>query len=317
MSRLSFFLALLFFPLLTAAVSSASSSRTVAEYLPAMQSIRLPDGSESIAIRSFLLDGIRTLLVVDPRTLESRLEAAAYCTPVVADRNPNREFPYFRLLDQSTTPPYRLQNQGVTKSTPSRPGWVLTVDMCPSSRSFEEKLFQTLAAVRDDSGAPVPVAIAVTGLWLDRHPKELDWLKEQSAGKRLAITWVNHSDQHPYSPGTPLEKNFLLTPGTDFRQEVFAVERKLLEQGLVPSPFFRFPGLVSSGGLMQELRQLGLIPLGSDAWLAKGEAPHQGSFILVHGNGNEPAGVDRLLKLLKSPEALPFLPLAPAVVSGG
>ena len=68
----------------------------------------------------------------------------------------------------------------------------------------------------------------------------------------------------------------------------------LLDSDLLPSPFFRFPGLVSNQRLIEVLRDLHLIPIGSNAWLAKGERPQPGSVILVHANGNEPEGI-RLL----------------------
>lgn len=42
----------------------------------------------------------------------------------------------------------------------------------------------------------------------------------------------------------------------------------------------------------------GLIVIGSDAWLAKGEQSHAGSLVLIHGNGNEPLGVNDFLSLL-------------------
>ena len=109
----------------------------------------------------------------------------------------------------------------------------------------------------------------------------------------------------------PLARNFLLTPGTDFPAEVLELEQLLLSRGVVPSPFFRFPGLVSDAATVERLREFSLIPIGSDAWLAKGESPRRGSFILVHGNGNEPRGVQLLLPMLKSGE-LHLLPLPEA-----
>ena len=108
-----------------------------------------------------------------------------------------------------------------------------------------------------------------------------------------AITWVNHSFTHPYDPAAPLEKNFLLSPRPFSQRGAFPGDL-LLEAGLTPSPFFRFPGLVSNRRLIEKLRDLRLIPIGSDAWLAKGESPRAGSIILVHANGNEPEGI-RLL----------------------
>ena len=80
---------------------------------------------------------------------------------------------------------------------------------------------------------------------------------------------------------------------------MLATERELLERGLLPSVFFRFPGLVSSRALVETVVSLGLVPLGSDAWLAKGQQPGDGSIVLVHGNSNEPLGVTRFIELLR------------------
>jgi len=63
--------------------------------------------------------------------------------------------------------------------------------------------------------------------------------------------------------------------------------------------------------VLEKLQQLSLIPIGSDAWLAKGEQPRPGSFVLVHGNGNEPAGIARVMPLLRE-GGLRLLPLREA-----
>jgi hypothetical protein len=43
----------------------------------------------------------------------------------------------------------------------------------------------------------------------------------------------------------------------------------------------------------------GLIPIGSDAWLAKGQQPNTGSIVLIHANGNDPLGIDRFIRLVE------------------
>ncbi len=53
-------------------------------------------------------------------------------------------------------------------------------------------------------------------------------------------------------------------------KELLDVEKKLIEQGVTPSIFFRFPGLVQNEKAIQTLKRLGLITVGSNAWLAKG-----------------------------------------------
>ena len=74
----------------------------------------------------------------------------------------------------------------------------------------------------------------------------------------------------------------------------------MLEQGLIPSVFFRFPGLVSDNKVVGLVTDYGLIPIGSDAWLAKGQSATSGSIVLIHGNGNEPVGVSDFIRLLKN-----------------
>lgn len=171
------------------------------------------------------------------------------------------------------------------------------MDLCPSQKNFEKRLFDGLIELWKDRHEAAPVALAITGAWATRHEEELQWLMAQIRARKLQVTWVNHSFNHPYDKSKPLAENFLLTPGIDFEQEVLANEVMLLEHGLLPSVFFRFPGLVSDCDLIDRLKKLSLIPVGSRAWLAKGEMPQAGSIILVHGNGNEPRGVDLLLKL--------------------
>jgi hypothetical protein len=92
----------------------------------------------------------------------------------------------------------------------------------------------------------------------------------------------------------------LLAPGTDLDFEILGTEIALLQNGLMPSVFFRFPGLVSDNKIVTKITDFGLIPIGSDAWLAKGQQAQRGSIVLIHGNGNEPIGVNDFITLLKN-----------------
>ncbi len=211
-----------------------------------------------------------------------------------------RHSPFRRGLSEYAAQPCPLQNDGLVQADATVEGSFLTVDLCPSRKPFEKRLFVALLDLWQDSPNPAPVGIAVTGAWAAAHEDALRWLQDQARGNKLDITWINHSFSHPYDRFQPLEKTFLLTPGTDFRREVLATEIMLIERDILPSVFFRFPGLVSNCRLMARLKKLSLIPVGSRAWLAKGEAPVTGSIILVHGNGNEPLGIDLLLDLFRS-----------------
>jgi hypothetical protein len=303
-ARLAFLLVL--FALAAGPVQAAQ----ISEYGALQRPVRDRAGKAWVAIRSFKRDGVAHFLVIDPATLASADLPAASLefagAPAAAALSSTL---YLKALNRYSSAPYRLQNAGITRAEHAADGVFLTVDLCPSKRAFERELFQAAEAL--GQGAPVPVAVCVSGLWLLNHPEELSYLKAESAAGRLAITWVNHSYHHVYDSRAPLERNFLLTPGTDFSSEVLDLEQLLLARDLVPSPFFRFPGLVSDRATVTRLRELSLIPIGSDAWLAKGESPRPGSFILVHGNGNEPKGIRLLLPMLKGQE-LRLLPLAAA-----
>ena len=274
-------------------------------------------GVLQIAIREFRSGSLPQLLLVNPLTLETSVAGVSELDPSrPAAAATIRNTPYLRALDRATAPPYRLQNHGAVRSTLPADGMFLTVDMCPSTRPFEQEFFAAVAGLSQKSGRATPLAIAMTGSWLLNHRNELAWLMRQIKEGKLAATWVNHSYSHPYEPKAPLERNFLLTPGSDLEREVLATEQLLLENGLLPSPFFRFPGLVADGRLLEKLRQLALIPIGSDAWLAKGENPTSGSFILVHGNGNEPQGIKKIMPLLRREEGIRLLPLGRAFAGG-
>ena len=308
LSLLLLLLLLLVVPL--AAPAGAGQETLVTDYRVVRTPARDASGKLLLAIRSFKSDGAAHLLAVDPVSFQSfDLPASSLALSGSPQDASLGATPFMRALERYDSAPFPLQNGGAVRAGAPVGGTFLTVDLCPSRRPFERELFQTLAAV--GKGRPVPVTVAVSGVWLRNHPEELSYLRRESAEGRLAITWMNHSFHHTYDPSAPLGRNFLLTPGTDFSAEVLDLERLLLSRGMVPSPFFRFPGLVSDAATVKRLRELSLIPIGSDAWLAKGESPRKGSFILVHGNGNEPKGVKLLLPMLKSGE-LHLLPLPEA-----
>uniref|UniRef100_C6E0A9 Polysaccharide deacetylase n=1 Tax=Geobacter sp. (strain M21) TaxID=443144 RepID=C6E0A9_GEOSM len=289
--------------------SAPAQAAQITEYRVIREPVSDRSGKRLLAVRSFQCDGVPRLLAVDPETLLSYDLPADSLTrsgDPGADADAFRATRLARALSKYNSPPYRLQNGGAVRAETQVEGLFLTVDLCPSQRPFELELFEATAAL--GNGRAVPVAVMISGVWLSTHPQELSYLKEAIAAGKLAVTWVNHSYHHHYDPKVPLAENFLLAPGTDPLQEVLQAEQLLLSHGLVPSPFFRFPGLVSDEAWMKRLEELSLIPVGSDAWLAKGDTPRPGSFILVHGNGNEPKGVKLLLPILKekSPRLLPL-----------
>lgn len=263
-------------------------------YRPVFKPYYDDDGAVKIALREFERDGASRALVVNPESFQTgEVDASTIALNRKVEKDVWRKTPFASALYRYTAgQDDRLHNDGIIRAEGATTGVFLTVDLCPSKRSFNRELFtSTIGLPLKDK----PIAIAVSGLWIERHGDEFRWIAEEARSGRLSVTWVNHSYSHPYRKGVPDRKNFLLSDGVDLDKEALGLEVLLLENGLIPSPFFRFPGLVSDRRALERLRALSLIPVGADAWLAKGQAPGPGSIILVHGNGNENSGIERLI----------------------
>jgi hypothetical protein len=263
-----------------------------------------PGGASAVVLRSFTRGGERFLWIVDPATLVARAVPAARLRieprPWSSIRRVIAATAYGRALRDAEHNGAPLQDAGLLHVRPGRAGIDLTLDLCPSRRPLDRPLVSALLGGLAGEEKPLPVAIALTGAWMQEHPDDLAWLRSLEEGGTLAVTWINHSFHHRANPTLPLASNFLLEAGTDVRSEVLQTERSMVAAGLAPSVFFRFPGLVSRPDVFAKVVALGLVPVGSDAWLAKNQRPGEGSIVLVHANGNEPLGVRRFLELLRT-----------------
>ena len=256
-----------------------------------------------IAIRKFSYNGQIKYLVINPNDLSTYIfkDDQIIVKDDSRDEILNRfnKTPYVKALHEAYDNANVIQDAGITHFSSFEEGANLTIDLCPSFRPLDRELFLNLF---DDFGKeekPVPVAISVTGIWMNKHENDLGWLKDLINKKEISVIWINHSYNHKTSKVLPLKDNFLLEKGTDLNFEVLRTEIKMIEEGIIPSAFFRFPGLVSDKEIFKRIIEFGLIPIGSDAWLAKGQRPKDGSIILLHGNGNEPVGIERFFKLLR------------------
>lgn len=274
----------------------------ISQYRVFFGKIFLPGHGERLSLRRFESHNKKYLITVDPATMETSVipETGMRVEPLTGPQ-------FFRIVahtpygiamvrEQNSWRP--MQNAGVT-SLPSRTSGIhLTIDLCPSRRPLTREVFTKIISVFSDEERPVPVSIAVTGVWMKEHPDDLAWLLNLDRSGALRIRWINHTLHHRYDPNLPVKENFLLKKHTDIDAEVLGNEQAMLAHGIVPSLFFRFPGLVSDSAVFERITGYGLLPIGSDAWLAKGEKPKEGSVVLIHGNGNEPIGVKDFMNLL-------------------
>ncbi len=302
-------------PLAIAMGAAQAGEAKLRDYRPVFQECRRADGAPVLAIRRMALDGVGMLLTVDPATLATRLEREQdwSCADIGDDRE--KDTRYIRAIRAAcapdscgaTLPPVVIANGGLVRGAAA--GSFVTGDLCPSRRPLDRAFLEALIAAQ----APLPLALSISGLWLTRHRADFEWLRDRERAGALRISWVDHSYHHPYVPGRPVAGNFLLTPGVDMQAEILDTERLLIANGATPSVFFRFPGLIANPALMQAAADDHLIVLGADSWLARSPRAPPGAIILVHPNGNEPAGL-RIFSTLLAGGKLPrpFRPIEDA-----
>ncbi len=258
---------------------------------------------QQVVLRQWRQNGQPRVLLLDPQTLETSVAALS--------PDDIRAVAWSALQHQVTSTAYgqamkaekhrdsQLQDAGINRADTTERGFSLTIDLCPSTKPLTRPVFEALIRAFEPEEKPVPVTITVTGLWMNTHQPDLAYLKNLVSRGDLAITWVNHSYHHRFDPKRPLPVNFLLEPNTSLSDEVLLNEQAMLQNGLLPSIFFRFPGLVSDKAIFDAVLDFGLLPIGSDAWLAKNQRPRQGSFVLIHANGNEPLGIIDFIRLIR------------------
>ncbi len=284
-------------------VTIAQSYPKITAYMPYYalytESLQNTTVTRYIIIRRFKYNSTQAYLYINPDTLHTGIltnpkgsmqhKTLQNIIELCADTH------YAQLYTQALQKSKRMFNAGITHVNTQ--GMIVSFDLCPSKRPIDSDVIKQLIAL--SQWLPLPVTICISGKWMLTHPEDLEWLQSLASTHTLDITWVNHSFTHFYSRKLPVKKNFMLKEDTSVAREVFQNEICMLEHDIVPSIFFRFPGLISNQSIYQKVMGYGLIPLGADAWLAKGKKPKAGSIILVHPNGNEKKGTSLLLQLVR------------------
>lgn len=266
------------------------------------------DNKNILVIRQFVRSGQLCYLTVNPDNLETQIIASNQISVTTLNwnqiLNDFANTAYIKAIQTANKQSHLLQNSGIIHGFLNEKGVTLTIDLCPSHKPLDRIIFTSLIDEFKKIEKPVPLALSITGRFMLTHAEDLHWLKKLSDSAEISITWINHTYNHYYNPKIELKDNFLLEPGTNLSFEILETEKALLQNGFLPSIFFRFPGLVSNHDIINKVTQYGLIPIGSDAWLAKGQSVHAGSIVLIHGNGNEPLGIKDFIRLLQTEQSL-------------
>jgi hypothetical protein len=286
------------------ALTTNIDAAVVEAYAPFYGTALCPDSPDTLLIlRKFRSDGITRFLIVNAGDLSTNVRDSSSLTispmPWTQIRKRYLATPYCKALADAEAHALSMEDAGITHFLRTQPGIDLTIDLCPSKRPLDRILFTDLFAEFGKVERPVPLAISVTAVWMKEHPDDLAWLLGLLKSRDIAVTWVNHTCHHRVAKELPIPENFILEKGTDVSTEILCTEKTMLESGMLPSVFFRFPGLVSDAQVFQTVTGYGLIPVGSDAWLAKNQKATRGSIVLVHANGNEPVGIREFITLLR------------------
>lgn len=283
--------------------------RVVTARIAARVGAALEPGHKLAVIRTATFQGEAARLVVDADSFATSLVTAASLAQAsraatAGDRL--QDTPYLRSLGELARRGGALDH--VAAGAPfARDGvdepFALTIDMCQSRKAWERRLFEWAVSLSNELGEPVPVGIAMTGVWAKAHPVELEQLLTWERAGKLAITWMNHSSTHPLHclDASCRRAEFLTARSVDFDEEVLGEERVVLARGMIPSTIFRFPGLVHDANRLRQLSRLSLMPLDADGWIAKGQPIRPHAVVLVHGNGNEPEGIAGFLRQVETP----------------
>jgi|GEM_PF-2168464 peptidoglycan/xylan/chitin deacetylase (PgdA/CDA1 family) len=164
---------------------------------------------------------------------------------------------------------------------------VLTSDLCPTSKHFARRFYESLSEYGKKSGGPVRIVIFFSGRWLERHPEDLREIK------KFPINFIagNHTYDHPIISGGYL-REFLIG-------EVTNTEMIMLENGLLPSYFFRFPGLRHTASDIKILDSINITAIDANAWM--GNNFTNWNVLLVHSNGNAISEVDAFTNFIQGP----------------
>lgn len=154
-----------------------------------------------VGIRSFEQSGRPWVLAVNFQTLETMVfedNGTFLASTWRALEERHGLSPWFRARADAAQHAASLQDAGLTHLLPTETGIASTVDLCPSTKHFDMRIVQKLLEIIAPAERPIPVAFALSGVWLLEHPDDFEKLRAMD-GKALAITWINHSMHHRYS----------------------------------------------------------------------------------------------------------------------
>lgn len=179
---------------------------------------------------------------------------------------------YGRIMEKQERDSRPYGSAGEFHAGPSNRYIVLTSDLCPTPKNFDSQFYSNLVSMKNDRRLPLPLVIFISGGWVMRHPAQLE------AVKKSGIDFI--AGNHTYDHQILNRKN---TNNDAFTAELTNTETVMLEHGILPSQFFRYPGLVYNQERMKILDRFSMIAVNANVWM--GTKLRNWGILLVHSNG--------------------------------
>ncbi len=163
---------------------------------------------------------------------------------------------------------------------------LLTTDLCPTDKPLDTNFYKAIAETEKNISNKIAFIIFFSGKWIELHKNEFEWIKTNN----FNFISANHTYSHHI-----IKEKF---PNSELKNEIIKTELIMLKNGLIPSCFFRFPGLKYNPENLAVLYEMNLLPLSVNFWGGQKSYP-QKSILLVHSNGSVPIEVKKFIKFLK------------------
>ncbi|MCX7820151.1 MAG: polysaccharide deacetylase family protein [Brevinematales bacterium] len=163
---------------------------------------------------------------------------------------------------------------------------LLTTDLCPVEKSLDTNFYIAISELEQKISNKIPFFIFFSGRWIETHHSELEWIKSRG----FSFIACNHTYNHKI-----IKENF---SNSVLKDEIIKTELIMLNNGIIPSCFFRFPGLKYNKENLSVLYEMNLIPLSVNFWGGQKSFPKK-SILLVHSNGSVPIEVKKFIQFLK------------------
>ncbi len=161
---------------------------------------------------------------------------------------------------------------------------LMTTDLCPTRRSLDLRFYKILAKLHSSENRVLPLIIFFSGNWILQHPEGLRAIRDS----RIPFLAGNHTRSHIMKRGNRhLDR---------LDEEIVATELIMLRTGLLPSFYFRYPGLRHRKKDMATLLRLNMVPLDANIWM--GSRIRNWGILLVHSNGHVPSEVRAFIRFV-------------------